>query len=265
MPLDPTRANPSKKPKVVIPPRRRQGTPLRARVWTAGRLLVLAGALVFTFAAFFLTAMRVAIHAREVKVPDIRGKSVAEATTTLLQAGLAMKIDPQRRADGTIPADHILTQDPDAGTVIRNQRPIRVRVSDGVRDPTVPAVVGQPQNLAEVALANDKVTIAGRAEIRTASYPTDTVVAVDPPAKNRASSVTLLINRGAAGSSYVMPDLIGTFGVQAEAILRRNGFRVTNAIHVPYPGIPPGIVVRQTPQAGFQIEYGAPIALEVSQ
>jgi eukaryotic-like serine/threonine-protein kinase len=265
MPLDPTRATPSKKPKVVIPPRRRQGTPLRARVWTAGRLLLLAGALLFTFAAFFLTAMRVAIRAREVKVPDVRGKSVAEATTQLAQAGLAMKIDPSRRPDATVPADHILTQDPDAGTVIRNQRPIRVRVSDGQRDPTVPAVVGQPATLAEAALASEKVTVAGRAEIRTATYPSDTVVAVDPPAKNRAASVTLLINRGAAGASYVMPDLIGTFGAQAEAILRRNGFRVGSSTHVPYPGIPPGIVVRQSPQAGFQVEYGAPIALEVSQ
>lgn len=265
MPLDPTRATPSNKPKVVIPPRRRQGTPLRARVWTAGRLLVLAGALLFTFGAFFLTAMRVAIHAREVKVPDVRGKSVNDATLQLAQAGLSMKIDPLRRPDATIPADHVLTQDPDAGTVIRNQRPIRVRVSDGQRDPTVPPVVGQPANLAEVTLANDKVTITGRAEVRTAVYPADTVIAIDPPAKNRAASVTLLINRGAAGQSYVMPDLIGTFGAQAEAILRRNGFRVGTATHVPYPGIPPGIVVRQTPQAGFQIEYGAPIALEVSQ
>jgi serine/threonine-protein kinase len=226
---------------------------------------VLAGALLFTFGAFFLTAMRVAIRAREVKVPDIRGKSVAEATAQLTQAGLSLKIDPARRPDATVPADHVLTQDPDAGTVIRNQRPVRVRVSDGQRDPTVPSIVGQPERSADVALSTDKVSITGRSEIRTATYPQDTIVAVDPPVKNRAAAVTLLINRGTQGASYVMPDLIGVFGAQAEAILRRNGFRVGASTRVPYPGIPPGIVVRQTPQAGFQVEYGAPIALEVSQ
>ena len=33
----------------------------------------------------------------------------------------------------------------------------------------------------------------------------------------------------------------------------------------PYPGLPPGTVLRQSPQAGFQIAPGEPISLEVSQ
>jgi len=33
----------------------------------------------------------------------------------------------------------------------------------------------------------------------------------------------------------------------------------------PYPGVPAGIVLRQNPQAGFQIAPGEPISLEVSR
>ena len=57
--------------------------PVRKRVWNAGRFFLLAAALAITFGVFFLAALRVATRAREVKVPDLRGMSVAEATTAL--------------------------------------------------------------------------------------------------------------------------------------------------------------------------------------
>ena len=62
-----------------------------------------------------------------------------------------------------------------------------------------------------------------------------------------------------------MPDLIGVYGNGAAEILRAQGFRVTVVGDHPYPNIPQGIVLRQYPQAGFQISPGEPISLEVSR
>ena len=62
-----------------------------------------------------------------------------------------------------------------------------------------------------------------------------------------------------------MPDLIGAPGEPRRGHPAPQGFRVTVSASVPYPGIPPGIVVRQTPQAGFQIGAGEPVSLEVSK
>ena len=62
-----------------------------------------------------------------------------------------------------------------------------------------------------------------------------------------------------------MPDLIGVNGERAAEVLRQRGFRVAVVGSTPYPGIPPGIVLRQNPQAGFQIAPGEPISLEVSR
>jgi eukaryotic-like serine/threonine-protein kinase len=233
-------------------------------VWTAGRLLVLSGALALTFGAFFMLSLRVTTHAREVKVPDVRGRSLADATTSLARAGLNLRVE-SRRADPKIPADHVLSQEPDPGTVIRRQRPVRVRLSEGQKDPIVPAVVGQAERTAEVILAQDQVEIGNRDEIRTTSYPADTVVAQDPGAKNRAAKVALLINRGDEAVTFVMPDLIGAPGSRVVEILRRKGFRVTVTAEVPYPGLPPGIVIRQTPQAGFQIGAQGSVSVEVSK
>jgi serine/threonine-protein kinase len=233
-------------------------------VWTAGRLIVLIGALGLTFGLFFLTAMRVAIRAREVRVPDIHGLSVADATAALANVGLVLKVDA-RRSDSKVPADHIVSQDPAANTVLRRDRSVGVRVSEGQRDPVVPDLVGQPERTADIVLAQDQIQVASRAEIGTARYPAGVVVAQDPVPQGRSARISLLVNRGEAGVTFVMPDVIGTLGLRTVDILRRRGFRVTVTAEVPYPGLPPGVIVRQTPQAGFQIGYGDPVQLEISR
>jgi beta-lactam-binding protein with PASTA domain len=62
-----------------------------------------------------------------------------------------------------------------------------------------------------------------------------------------------------------MPDLIGVNGDRAADMLRGHGFRVAVVGSNPYPGVAAGIVLRQNPQAGFQIAPGEPISLEVSR
>lgn len=237
---------------------------LRTRVWSAGRLLVLCVALGATFATFFLTGMRVANRARDVVVPDLRGLALTEANEASNRAGLVLRLEA-RRGDSTVPRDHVISQEPEPGTVLRRQRNIRVRVSDGQQDPVVPVVVGQNERTAELVLTQEQIEVGLKAEIRTNGYAAGAVVAQDPPGAQQAARIALLVNRGESGGGYVMPDVIGTVGSRVVDILRRRGFRVTIGAEMPYPGLPAGIVIRQTPQAGFQIGYGESIVLEISR
>ena len=109
------------------------------------------------------------------------------------------------------------------------------------------------------------MTISSRAEIRTSDYPSGTVIAQDPLPKSRATTVTLLVNRGEADQSFVMPDVIGTLGARSADVLRTLDFRVTISGEAAYPGLPPGIVIRQTPAPGFQVARNAVIGLEISR
>ena len=59
-------------------------------------------------------------------------------------------------------------------------------------------------------------------------------------------------------------DLLAKFGHHATKF-RNHGFRVAVVGSQPYPGVAAGIVIRQSPQAGFQIAPGEPISLEVSR
>jgi serine/threonine-protein kinase len=238
---------------------------LTTRVWSAGKLLVLAGALFLTYGVFAIVGMRVALKTREVVVPPLTGKTVNEATAVLTDAGLNLKVEEGRRLDPKVPAGQIMLQEPASGVRTRRERSVKVWVSAGPRSTTIPALKGESERTAQLRLQEDGLVLSRTAEIRSADYPPGTIVGQYPPPQANAAEVALLLNRGERGTRYVMPDLIGVSGDRAADLLRTRGFRATVVGDHPYPGVPAGIVLRQNPQAGFQIAPGEPISLEVSQ
>ncbi len=238
---------------------------LTTRVWSAGKLLLLGSALLLTYVLFAAAAMRVALKTREVEVPALAGKTVNEATTTLADVGLNLKVEEGRRVDPKVPAGQILAQEPQAGMRTRRQRSVKVWVSSGPRATIVPALVGESERTAQLRVQEDGLDLADTAEVRSADYPAGAIIAQTPGPKSNSARVALLVNRGEVGATYVMPDLIGVNGDRAADLLRRRGFRVAMVGDHPYPGVPGGVVIRQNPQAGFQIAPGEPISLEVSR
>jgi beta-lactam-binding protein with PASTA domain len=238
---------------------------LKRRVWGAGKLLVIGGALVLTYVLFAAIGMRLALKSREVQVPTLIGRSVNEASTLLTETGLALKVAEGQRIDPKVPAGQVVAQEPQPGTSTRSERSVRVWVSAGPRATSVPALVGESERTASLRLEQQGLKMAAASVVRSAEYPAGTVIAQTPPPKSNSGEVALLINQGERGVTYVMPDLIGVNGDRAADVLRSRGFRVAVVGDHPYPGIPSGIVIRQSPQAGFQISPGETISLETSR
>lgn len=239
--------------------------PLRTRVWNLGKILLLAGALAGTFFLFAGIAMRVAVRARQVTVPSLIGKSIADATAATNTLDLQLRVDEGRRPDPKIPAGHVLGQEPTPGSAVRRQRSVRVWLSAGAHIARAPSLLGESQRSAEIRVAQDGLMIGAVSEIRSALYPPDVVVAQDPPPDTQTSEVRLLVNRGEDRATYVMPDLIGLNGDRAADVMRSRGFRVSITSQAASASIPPGVVVRQIPAGGYQVHPGDAIALEVSR
>jgi serine/threonine-protein kinase len=241
---------------------------LSTRVWGAGKRLLIGGALVFTYFLFAAASMRLALKTRDVTVPALGGKTVAEAGSILTASGLNMKVEEARRADAGAPAGQVVSQDPAPGIKTRRERSVKVWVSGGPRAATVPALVGESERTAQLRVQQDGLQLASFAEIRSGDYTAGTIVAQNPAPKQSTPAgarISMLVNRGERGQSYVMPDLIGVNGDRAADLLRSRGFRVSVVGDHPYPGVPAGIVLRQNPQGGFQIGPSDPISLEVSR
>lgn len=239
--------------------------PLGTRVWGVGKILLLAGGLAVTFFVFAGLAMRVAVRARQVTVPNLVGQALPDATTLAATLDLQLRIDPVKRPDPTVPAGHILLQEPTSGSAARRQRSVRVVLSAGAHVALAPNLLGETQRSAEIRVAQDGLSIGAITEIRSALYPPDVVVAQDPPAATQTAEIRLLVNRGEDRATYVMPDLIGLNGDRAAEVMRTRGFRVSVTAQSAASAIPPGVVVRQSPAGGYQVHPGDAITIEVSR
>jgi len=135
---------------------------LTTRVWGAGKLLLLGGALLLTYLLFAATAMRVAMKTREVVVPALSGKTVNDATMALSGAGLNLKVEENRRPDPKVPAGQILSQDPEPGTRTRRERSVKVWVSSGPRSTIVPALTGDSERSATLRVQQEGLQLTGR-------------------------------------------------------------------------------------------------------
>jgi beta-lactam-binding protein with PASTA domain len=237
----------------------------RTRVWTIGRVVLLICALGGTYGLFTVAAIGVALRAREVSVPKVVGLGLAEAGTAMDAAGLPLKVDDNRPFDPSIPPDRIAAQDPGPGVAVRRGRSVRIWISAGSRSSVVPKLVGETTRTAQARVQQDGIEITAVADIRTSDLPADAIVAQEPAPGARNTKVGIVVNRGERAAGFVMPDLIGVAGDDALELLRSHGLRVTIVAQQPYPGVPSGVILRQSPAAGFQVTPDQPISLEVSR
>jgi len=228
-----------------------------------GRFLLLAGTLAATVVVFAVLSARIVTRSRDVSVPTFVGHSVDDASRIAAAVELPLMVDATRRPDPTVPAGHIIEQDPVPGTTTRRQRRIRVWVSAGPQAVRMPAVVGQPQRIAELRLADEGLAVTDVAEVFTASADADVVVAQDPPPSGSGRDVHLLVNRGSRRQVFVMPDLSGIGIGEATDLLQSIGFRVMVAPASPSGGPDTGVTAGHTPAAGAPVMAGEAITLEV--
>ena len=238
---------------------------VRTRLIFLGKLALIVGALGATYGLTAYAGLQLSIKSREVLVPDLRGLTPAAATEALVAVGLNARIESLRRIHPAIESGRIAEQEPRPGRPTRLRRDVKLWLSSGPNAGELPSLIGESETLATERLVEDLFTLQEVAEIRSDRYPTDTVVSQDPPPYGNEEVVSILVNAGERGRTYVMPNLIGGDGNNAANILRNQGFRVTVVGNHPSPGIPPGIVIRQAPSSGFQVSKGESISLEVSQ
>ena len=242
-----------------------RGGSLTAFAAGVGKWVVLFCVLGATFAVFALVSFQVALKSREVPVPNISGLTPTEAEQLLEAAGLSVLIDTVSRVHDTITAGRIADQSPRAGLSTRSGRTVHVWLSSGLTPGSLPSLIGASERAARQRLEENAFAVDGLSEIRSSRYPVDAVVAQVRTGDGNGQRVSLLVNRGERGVTYVMPDLIRLNGTAAAAALRARGFRITEVGDHPYAGVPPGIILRQSPEAGYQIAPGESISIEVSR
>ena len=229
-----------------------------------------------------IATMHFAIHGAEVKVPVLKGMTVADARSQTSGMGLNLDVD-NRYYSADVAAGHILTQSPAPGTVVRREWRVRVSESLGPQKVDVPDTVGSQERLAALQLRQLGLEVGATVRLPYGAAPGGTVLAQDPPAHAQGiaqPSINLLVAApdDQVPDGYVMPDMTGLPVVSAQAQLAGVGLKVLPPtfvdVHVPAvgvgnaplkPPVAPGAVTAQQPPAGARVDQSTQVRLTVAK
>jgi serine/threonine-protein kinase len=194
-----------------------------------------------------------------VSVPSVKGKSQADAVSTLTNAGLVARVF---QVPSSNPVDTVTGQDPLPGKTVVKGSKVRINVSSGPAEVTVPSVVGLPFDQASAALQNEGFAV-GRKNVES-DQPADTVVEQSPSGSAKpGSTITLSVSKGPKTSA--VPDVTSQDEQSARDSITSAGFtvRVRNQ-DVTDPGLE-GIVLDQAPGGGTQAKQGSIVTITVGR
>ncbi len=200
-----------------------------------------------------LTAMRFAIHGREVTVPKLAGLTAAEAQRIAADNGLAISRE-QRFYSSDVPEGRIVSQLPPAGTRVRTGFRIRIAESRGPQKVEIPNLLGQSVRSAELNLRERGLELGSVAHLPTANAAADQVIAQSPtPDAQQIStpSVSLLTSAAPAQEAFVMPDFVGAKLSEASAAIRAAGL-VVGVITTAPPAPPAAMLHSAGASAGIE-------------
>jgi len=219
---------------------------------------------------FFLAAIvfsQVILKGETVTVPDISGKTVAQARAELSRKDLSVA---QRGSefDDHMERGLILRQDPAPDSKMRVTEVVQVITSAGSLQVRVPNLENKSLETALTLLQAGGLFKGKLTQIHSSRYPAGRVIAQKPApdeAVERNGQVGLLLSQGGREARYIMPDLIERKADGVLARLKALDFKVADIHYRYYPGRSSGYILGQFPLAGYRIQKRNLITLEVSR
>jgi beta-lactam-binding protein with PASTA domain len=175
-----------------------------------------------------LTAMRLAIKVREVKVPDLQNKTPAEAKRLAEQDGLAAQVDSNYYS-AIVPEGRVMSQTPAGGTLVRRGWGVRLALSLGPQRVTIPRVVGKSDRAAAISIAERGLQLSSTDNVQLPGSEAGQVIAQDPPANATgvsAPKISVLVAQSPSAQAFVMPSFIGQPLGSVTINLQKAGFSV---------------------------------------
>ena len=190
-----------------------------------------------------LITMRLAVHGREVQVPNLVGKTPAEARRLSEAEGLTASV--AREYYSTIVAEgKVLSQVPAAGTVVRGGWELRLAVSLGPQSVVIPQVVGQSDRAANIILQQRGLQVSSVATMDVPNSTAGQVLGQDPPANAQdveAPKLSYLVSAGPPAQAFVMPSFVGQTLASVTLAINNAGLSLGKVVEQPVviPAPPP--------------------------
>ncbi|MFP4371759.1 MAG: Stk1 family PASTA domain-containing Ser/Thr kinase [Halanaerobium sp.] len=203
-----------------------------------------------------------------VQVPDIEGENLSEARKMASEVGLNLVESEERVFSEDVEANHIVSQQPDAGERVKQSRPLNITVSKGPELIEIPDFNGNSLREALLELDNLSLKSGDIQYIFRLSEDPGTVINQIPAAGaevEKGSEVTLFVSRGERDISVRMPDLTGLTQDEALDLLRENGLNIGQVSVENSRRFADGQVISQGVKAGEYLPKGIAVDFVISK
>ena len=200
-------------------------------------------------------------------VPDLVGKDVLYGLEILADLGLNTRVKGTAYHD-RVPKNHVIDQDPDAGTAIKRGRDVKIRVSRGPETIIMPNLSGLSLQQSRIVLTENGLCLGTVANMINARFAAGQVMAQNPPSSKVVAHDTcadLLVSRGPFSPAFPMADLTGLRLETAIKRLEQLQLTLGNIRVIDTAGRPLETIVDQMPLAGHRVITGSHVNLTVNR
>ena len=231
----------------------------RTKKFKFGLVLIL---LLGFFSGFFLSFGKF-WSSVEITVPDVTGKQLTLARQILEDQHLRVTV--AEAYDASVPVGVVVSQTPEAGTKVKEERTITIYVSKGGEELEMPNLRGLKQSDAIDKLQQMGLRL-GSAYETFSDEDSGTVISQDPRSGTRISkgqSVDITVSKGQKIKKITVPDVKGVPSDRARTMIEGSGLKV-GSISEEESTQAAGTVVSQSPSAGSEADSGSAVRLVIS-
>jgi len=226
-------------------------------------LIAAVGGFLIAYIGIFFFAFPAEVLPDEAILPNVVGKTYADAAVILQKAGFSAQ-QGESRVHRTVPAEVVIQEDPPAGSRQKRGTNVVLAISAGQRSAEVPVTTNMSQQQARISIENAGLTM-GAVTDQLSDQPRGLVIQSEPVAGTKMELpgvVNIVLSRGPA--TVIMPDLYGRTLGEALSMIEQLGLRVAGRSRDTSSIQPENTVIRQLPASGNTIRAGGPVSLTIS-
>lgn len=197
---------------------------------------------------------------------DVVGKNIEDAEAVLTAAGIPYSIEHQN--DDTVEADIVISQSYAKGEMIPEGSEVKIIVSAGKEEVSVPNVVGYAVDRAETILGDDEGFQVTHAYEYSDDVEKDHVISQEPVGGQMAakgSKVKIVISNGPEVKETEVPDLRGKTQQEASAELQNASLKLGNVTEEYDESVEAGKVIGQSTSVGTKVNEGSTVDITISK
>ena len=192
------------------------------------------------------------IHSKKDRVvPNIIGVNIADSLDVLSSINLYLKKGGEE-FNSNVPAGLIISQSPDAGSIIKEGKAVNVVVSVGGEVIFVPDLTNQTVRSVQLVLRKNGLDLGEQYEKYSTVVERGKIISQNPNPRTSIAKnglVNIVVSLGVPPEGVLlMPDFLGKNITEAENWASQNGVQIKNVNRVKDPAIAENTVIKQTPE-----------------